>query len=275
MFLCSSCIFESENLLGKDIRLFKKTPVWSLAKAVEKENLEQIRYLVKEKNVPIDFQETCFGNTVLLWATYHGKVKSIEVLLKLGANPNTQDYYNGDNAIMIASGASFYDETNRCNSTLLRLMLKHGGDVNSVQQSGELAEKGSAATPLTKASSVCLEKVKLLVEAGADINYVDSSGGGNPLGISLVQEKSDIARYLLIEKRADYHNAEKVIFIDGKDTMRVVYLLRHWLFPLDSEEYKIKMEIVDYMLQQGEDYWAEPIPQDYLKKYPKEYLEKY
>jgi hypothetical protein len=274
LFLYSGCFYKSENLLGGDIRLFKKTPIWTLAKAVEKEDIEKINYLIQEKNVPINFQETRFGNTVLLWATYHGKVQSVETLLELGADPNVQDYYNGDNAIMIASDASFYDETNWCNSTLLRMMLKYGGDVNSAQQSGELAEKGSAATPLTKASSVCLEKVKLLVDAGADINYVGINGGGNPLGEALILGKVDIARYLLIEKKADYHMAEKLENIQNRP-MTVVYYLRFWVFSLDSEEYKIKMEIVNYMLQQGEDYWAEPIPRDYLKKYPKEYLEKY
>lgn len=103
-----------------------------------------------------------------------------------------------------------------------------------------------AETPLTKASSVCLEKVKLLVDAGADIDYVNENGVQNPLARSLFWKKPDIVKYLLFEKKANYHNAERWIRPEG-DTIKVLSYLRKWTFPLDSEDYKIKMEIVEYM----------------------------
>ena len=269
-----SNIYQPEEMLGKDIRLFRNTPVWKLAKAVDKEDVEKINYLVKNKNVPIDFQEARFGQTLLIWATYCGREKSVEALLKLGADPNLQDHYDGDNAMLIASGSSFYSE-NWCRSNLLRMILQYGGDPNSqtFRIQNEREDYGGK-TPLTKASGVCLEKVKLLVDAGADIDYISENSSNNPLRGALLRKKVDIVKYLLIEKKANYHNAETSITIQG-DTITVLKRLRDWTFPLDSEEYKIKMEIVEYMKEQGEDYWSYPIPKDIQKRYPQEYLDKY
>ena len=82
-----------------------------------------------------------------------------------------------------------------------------------------------------------------------------------------------ITRYLLIEKNADF-NKTFVVTIQG-DTTSFAGLLRYWSFDLNSEDYKIKMEIVNYLKEQGQDYWKTKIPKHYYNKYPKEYLEKY
>jgi len=270
-----SNIYQPENMLGRDIRLFRNTPVWELAKAVDKEDVEKINRLVKSKDVPVDFREPRFGQSLLIWATDCGREKSVEALLKLGADANLQDHYHGDNAIIIASGSSFYSE-DWCRSNLLRMILQYGGDPNSKTplRLNESGGRSGEETPLTKASSVCLEKVKLLVDAGANIDYVSENGVENPLAMSLSWKKIDIVRYLLIEKGADYRNAEKWITSQG-DTITVSKRLRDWTFPLDSEEYKIKMEIVEYLKEQGEDYRSSPIPKNIQKHYPQEYLDKY
>ena len=268
-------IYQPKEMLGKDIRLFRNTPVWKLAKAVDDEDLEKINHLVKNKGVPIDFQEPRFGQSLLIWATSCGREKSVEALLKLGADPNLQDHYDGVNAIITASGFSYYAK-DWCESNILRMLLQYGGNPNAVSslKYNENGGRYGSKTPLTEASGVCLEKVKLLVEAGANIDYVNETGIQNPLARSLLRKKTDIAKYLLIEKKANYHNAEKWITSQG-DTITVLNYLRDWTFPLDSEEYKIKMEIVEYMKEQGEDYWSYPIPKDIQKRHPQEYLDQY
>ena len=51
-----------------------------------------------------------------------------------------------------------------------------------------------------------------------------------------------------------------------------VNLLRNWwIYPLDSEEYKIKMEIVKEFERQGVDYSATPIPDWVLEKIKRQY----
>ena len=261
-------------MLGNDIRLFRSTPVWELAKAVNKENIKKINHLIKNKGVPIDFHEPRFDQTLLIWATRVGKEKAVEALLELGADPNLQDHH-GNNAIIIASDFSYYSD-DCCRTHLLKLMLKYGGDPNSVNFI-KLNKKGGefgGHTPLTRASGACLEKVKLLVDAGADINFVNEYGGGNPLREALVMQRANIVRYLLIEKKADFRKEEKVTTIYG-DIIRIVFSLRGWTFPLDSEDYKIKMEIVEYLKEQGVDYRSSPIPTDIRMRFPQEYLDRY
>ena len=42
--------------------------------------------------------------------------------------------------------------------------------------------------------------------------------------------------------------------------------LRYWVYPLGSEEYKLKMEIVDEFARQGVDYWSTEIPCRFIIK---------
>jgi len=65
--LCTSCtnrdtIADKSKLLGNDYRLFQQTPAWELAKAVEDENLEWIKKIVKEDSVDINFKEAKYGS---------------------------------------------------------------------------------------------------------------------------------------------------------------------------------------------------------------------
>jgi ankyrin repeat protein len=275
LFYYCSNIYQPEKMLGRDIRLFRNTPVWELAKAVNKEDVKKINHLIRNKSVPIDFQEPRFGRTLLIWATHVGREKSVEALLKLGADPNLPDHYRGDNAVMIASDFNYYSD-DRCRTTLLKLILEYGGGPNFATfiRRDKTGWRAGGETPLTIASTACLEKVKLLVDAGADINYVNEYGGGNPLKEALLMHKTDIVKYLLIEKKADYRNAEKITNIHG-DTITISFQLRLWKFPLNSEDYKIKMEIVEYLKEQGVDYRSSPIPESVLERYPQEYLDKY
>ena len=259
-------IYQPKNMLGKDIRLFRNTPVWKLAQAVDKENVDKIRLLVKNKNMPIDFQEPRFGHTLLIWATRVGKEKSVETLLELGADPNLQNHYDGDNAIIEASDFAHYSK-DWCNTNILKMILKYGGDPNSVSvvKVNDGINKGiyGGKTPLMNASSNCLKKVKILVDAGAEINYINEYGY-SALKTAFVQQKADIVKYLLIEKKADFHN------VDG-----ILHSLRCWEFSLDSEDYIVKMEIVEYLKEQGIDYRSYPIPKDNYERFSQEYLDKY
>lgn len=62
--------------------------------------------------------------------------------------------------------------------------------------------------------------------------------------------------------------------IDGTP-LYILYYLREMVFPLDSNEYKIKMEVVNYLKTKGLDYSKEPIPDLYKEQYDKSYLGKY
>ena len=91
--MLASCIdreapVDKSKLLGYDFRLFQGTIAWNLAKAVEDEAINEIRYEVLSKKIPIDYKEDRFGGTLLMLAVLNNKKESVKALLELGANPN-------------------------------------------------------------------------------------------------------------------------------------------------------------------------------------------
>lgn len=265
IFACVSiigCNQEKEKLSGLDIRLFKDGPAWELAKAVQSEDTIKIKKIISEHTVSVDYQEPKFGETLLLWAVWANHYKSSKVLLECGADPNLQDNSNGNSAFIYAADKF---ET----STYLKLLLAYKGDVNAVTKNDST---NILCTPLITAAYHRLESVKLLIDAGADINYT-AKNFKCALGSAFTFKKVDIVSYLLIDKKADYKRSFGKT-IDGKDII-ITDMLRHWVFPLNSDSYRKKMEIVAYLKKQGVDYTKAPIPEHYLKNYPKEFLDKY
>lgn len=285
MVLFMSCrdrdtLIDKSTLLGNDYRLFQATPVWNLAKAVQDENIEEIKRIVRDEKVNIDYQDERFGNTLLMLTIYNQQYKSCETLLDLGASPNKHDNYDGSSAIIDAAGIN---ETSDDNTKFLKILLKHGGNPNAIEVGERREGNTSRNTPLIMACGSPnkivspIEKVKILVDSGADINYKNEFGT-TALKMAYVQEHFDVVLYLL-EKGADYNiplfnRNDKDVFIWDE--------LRDVLFPLASKEHQQKMAIVEFLKQKGIDYRKLPIP-DYVvteakETYPKnwkEYLGKY
>ena len=289
-FLFMSCgnrdeIVDKGKLLGNDYRLFQETPAWNLAKAVEDENIEEIKRIVQGTAVDVDYQEERFGQTLLMLTVGNQHYNSCKTLLELGANPNKHDVYNGSSAMIDASNIENYKGDN---TTFLKLLLKHGGNPND-EEVGERREGNTTRnTPLLVACSDVnqfvspIEKVKLLVESGANINYRNEYNHF-ALREALIHEHYDVALYLL-NNEADYSLMffDRAKFTKGGKKVYITGVLREDLLPLDSDKYKQKMEIVAFLKEKGIDYRAMPIP-DYVKKEAKEtygkgwkgYLDKY
>lgn len=282
VLLLVSCNRETKvdktKLLGKDYRLFQDTPAWGLAKAVEDNDVEKIKEEVIDNKVDINYQESRFGKSLLMLAIINNQYKTAEELLKLGANPNLKDFYRGSNAMIDAA----YIE----DSKYLKLLLKYGGSADSLEtapgKEGDRARSTALNNAISYVDKYSLERVKLLVNAGADINY--SNNGPEvftnlPLSDALAQNNMDALLYLL-EKGADYNkimytmaDGHKVYILEG---------LRKVIVDLNSEQYKAKIKAIQFLKNKGLDYKKEPIP-DYIeneikKKYPEnwqEYLSKY
>ncbi len=179
-------------------------------------------------------------------------------LLENGANPNWQNA-KGETA-MIEGCYKF--ET----SKYVNLAIEYGADVNLVSN----IENDFNATPLLAAAAVRFETVKLLVEKGADVNYMNEKY--SPLYKALaIGNNPQIVKYLLIDRGASLKRTTS----DSLMNISIEKGLKTWTFPLDSDEYKIKMEIVDFIEKKGYDYRNAPIPKHYYDNYSKEYLEKY
>ncbi len=269
-----------------DYRRFYGTEAEKLAKAVRDGDVKSIREEVLVHHVPVDIREEEYGTTLLMMATFYNNLESAKCLLELGADPNLcNDTTNsrGVNSVFIACQ---YDTPT---TEMLRMLLEYGGDPDS-QAKGVTYNNFRELIPirdfaLQAASRHSLEKVKILLRAGADINKSSTEPDETAILYAGIHKQMDIMLYLL-QNGADY----KITFRQYKsirDTTNykeynILDLLRKSTFPLDSKKHKQKMEVVKFLKKRGWDYQKSPIP-DYIierakKEYPdcwQEYLENY
>jgi len=258
-------------LSGRDVRIYGNSPVWEAALAIRDNDTVRLKNLLEgAPDSILNYREKRFGQSLLNWSVYRDNYGSARILAELGADPNLK---GNDSASAFINAADKYET-----SDYLRLLLKFGGDVNSV---ADINKPQRLRTPLIAAAFNRLESVKLLVGAGANANYIHRTKRGKR-GFENIQSalisafdggRIEIVRYLLIEVGVDF-NYQFETTINGKP-LYILFFLREMVFPLDSEEYRNKMEVVQYLKTKGLDYWSEPVPELYLKQYDKVYLEKY
>lgn len=268
-----------------DVGIFKDTPVWELALAVQGQITSRIIKIVEENPLLINYKEPKYGSTLLLWAVGMEKYKSADALLKCGADPNISTY-EGKTPLFIAAGFSWVDRVAKKDPKYVKLLLRYGADPNKYYTGipGEKTFIEVGTSPLMESIGCGIEKTKALVEAGADINYKTESGLTAAITALNMQGYFEYAHYLIVEKKANVTEPFCIYlplkFIDPALLTKLFYpvdLLRDWVFDLDSKEYKIKMEVVDEFARQGVNYWSTKIPESKLeqikKLYPNNWVE--
>lgn len=226
------------NYLGDDIRLWKETEAWELARCVSKNNFAKAEKILAKGQIDVDFREPRFGETLLFWAILNENIDAVRFLINHGANPNAHDTYNGESPIAIASDYFI-------RSDILAYLLAHGGNPNDyVKEDEELSHGPSNETPLTRAAFTSLEKTKMLVKAGADVNF-SVEPGYTPL-ISAERKMSlEVAEYLLFECKADYKKSY-VVTIDTGDTLYLKDLIQNRRLITADDSISTK-RIMDYI----------------------------
>ena len=183
-------------LPNNDFRLFQGTPAWDLAKAVEDEDEEVICKILEENPQLVDYQSPRYGVSLLHLAVAHHNIKSIECLLKAGANVNVRDKEYGETPLNMACYAGFSkDESIK----IIKYLIRNGAEINVAEVTD------STDMPFSPLMSSCfdgfMEAVILLIDNGADVNYI-MNGEYTALGESLMVNHYKIAYYLLL------HNAD-------------------------------------------------------------------
>lgn len=275
---------DKSDLIGSDYRLFQNTPAWDLAKAVRDEDEKKINGIIKEDSTLINYQDPKFGNTLLMLTIMNQQIKSFKVLLANMADISIHNTNEGTSALIEACSFKQY------NTKFAEILLQNGANVNDVQT--DKTEPDKVKTALMQAAQTGkLDLVVLLVNNGADVNY-QNEYGHTALSQSVMGHSYKVSYYLL-QNGADY---KRPIFYrpdysipselqDPNDKGKPMYLvdvLREDFFEFDTDEYRFKMKIVDFLKSKGIDYRATPIP-DYIKekaqeKYPnswQKYLDKY
>lgn len=217
-FLEGGSFFPKRILTGRDIELWKDTPAWELAKAVQKNDTSKVNHILEQDGISIDYREPKFGQSLLAWAVSNNKADIVLFLLKKGADPNLHCHYDGESPIILASDYLDIDS----NPAILDFLLKYGGNPNDYVTSDEyVTYEHSEQTPLTAASRSSLQKVKLLLEAGANIEFA-TKDGETPLYYATLGNRFDIIKYLL-DNGANYRKVYTVIM--NGDTLRFLDLL--------------------------------------------------
>lgn len=244
-------IIDQRLLPNNDFRLFQETPAWDLAKAVEDEDEEGICRILKENPQLANYQTPRYGVSLLHLAVAHNKMKSIECLLKAGANVNIRDKEYGETPLNLACYNGYSKDKS---IKIIKYLIRNGAEINVAEVTD------STDMPSSPLMSACfdgfMEAVILLIDNGADVNYI-MNGEYTALGESLMVNHYKIAYYLLLHN-ADFTFPTMHIKDYGKEgkskTTRNVYIKEmmekekiHYLTPEREYYYKI----VDFLKGKG------------------------
>tara|TARA_Y100001933_G_scaffold68806_2_gene69785 strand:- start:1493 stop:2395 length:903 start_codon:yes stop_codon:yes gene_type:complete len=288
----SSCSYESGvdkdgDYLRTNINIYKDTPAWELAEAVNSQNVKKISEICKSNPELINYQDQNYGVTLLLWSVGMEKYNSAEALLIAGADPNIPSKLFkrtwGTTPLFTASGYSWIDNVFKKDAKYVKLLLSYGADPNWKFTDDNpnmkcITETGT--TPLIESIGCGLEKTKALVEAGADIEAKTESGNravfrALQTANSSLASEALYAHYLIVEMKADITEPKGSRFTFREEFQDLEFYpvtnLRDWICDLESKSHKIKMEIVEEFKRQGVDYWSTPISNKKLDQIKKLY----
>jgi len=266
VLISTSCsVFKKEPLGATDLKLFKKTEVWEAAKALYNNDYETATSFFDEYPELIDCQEKMYYQTLLLWAVKNDMVQTVAFLLDLEADPDLKDN-NGLYPVIVA--ANYKD------SYLLKLLIKHNADAKVIGKPKGFDGYQKLRTTLIAASSVSVANIEIVLEAGADLDHTETKFGiQNAVITAFGAKRIDLVRYLIIEKKI---NLDNIQYVDRSgDSTDVRTELRKLVYPLDSEEYKIKMEIVNYLIARKINYWDSPVPRNLYHNFSPKFLKQY
>ena len=226
---------------GYSFDLFKNTPNWHLAQAVEKEDSNRIKRIIKGEAIDINFQEPKFGSTLLKLAVGTDKLISTKILLEEGANLNIRDY---ENYTPILEATKFID-LKKNSLEILKLLIKYGANVNDTL----IQMKGSDTTyfymPLMGAVEN-LDCAKLLLENGANM-YVKHKSFYSIWYVMLTNDLNEtifFAQYLIRDKKMKIPNP--ITYINDKP-FDIYRLIKIENFRGDNKKEKARQDILDYL----------------------------
>ncbi|MCW8091132.1 ankyrin repeat domain-containing protein [Alteromonas sp. ASW11-130] len=222
---CHLKTVERSNLKPKDF--FSDKEILEFAKYVSKENVEKIDTLAS-RGIDVNAVRKD-GMTLLFYALSKKNKKAFSKLLKRGASPNMQ-IKNGDSVMNVAAvlDDNFY----------LKEALKHGGNPNVINSKSQLK-----VTPIFDAIyNDKLSNVKVLVEAGADLEY-ENYKKHTPLLLSASINNWEITYYLLLQG-ANYKQMS--VWNTG-----LVFLLENNNIGRDAEMFPWREKVVEFIREKG------------------------
>jgi ankyrin repeat protein len=131
------------------------------------------------------------------------KTETVDALLKLGADPNQKKFNNTDTPFF---NAVEFTDNQTCNLNKVKLLLDYGANVNDVfidiRDLGGNKQNIQLTALMIACREGCLNLVKLLIAKGANINQYTYYEGYGAITVALAQENIEIAKYLIVDKKA-------------------------------------------------------------------------
>ena len=182
----------------KPKQYFDKPLQRSFASAVKSEDLDMIKELIA-KGADVNAQGA-EGMRPLFLAATRQKLESFELLLRNGADPNVT-------AERVAQIQLYEDSpmTRKLplmellvaidDSRYLRLALEHGGDPNTKAQFGGMLKGLTVLFAAIREGYI--QNVEVLVNGGADVNFLNPPSSHSPLTESANRSRYDITKLLI------------------------------------------------------------------------------
>ncbi len=288
-----------------DIRIYKGTPVWALAKALYLEDIDEAQSIINENPHFIRYTDPKYDISLAQYLVKKGKLESIILLVEHGLDPNTiVDDWKGDISLFTYfvslmdleldqnfDSLTKFSTKYKTKEEYLEILIAHSADPNFTSINEPYGGHIEYRTPLKEAIYKNeLSVVKVLVENGADINYKDEFGIS---AIVVALRWADVSRkdidtgildYLVFEKNGDLSGSSSYTVSERENEVynENVQILRSWIVDLDSNGYQIKQRYIEKFKEFGQDYSKTPIEEYHLrdikKRYPdnwEEYIERY
>jgi len=166
----------------------------------------------------------------------------VQALLEMKADVNIRDF-DGNDAINEASQYFLHREHSY---EILKLLIDHGADVNSVKKSVNNVDSNNLSVPLNGAIEN-LQISKLLLDHGANPNV--KKGDSYTVWMSLLSDFSKdqiyVVHYIIVEKKMPIPNP---IFVGAnKKQITIFDFLSSHDFPKDAKKLKAKQDILEYL----------------------------
>lgn len=222
--ILTGCTTTPSRLTGGDIRLWRNTPVWTLAKAVKRGDTVSVKRILAEGTVSINYREPTYGESLLHWAIWHNKADMVKFLLDQGADVNLRDYWSSESPILLS--CKYPD----ISAEIVHILLEYGADPNDLPCENDSVFEGrmrTLNTPILEASQDDLEKTKILIEAGADPYYCWEPED-NALVQAATQNHFEIVEYLLVDCGMDPNKSFSITIHGDTLTLRNILGLTPW-----------------------------------------------
>ena len=164
----------------------------ALFNVIEKGDVETVRLLV-EAGADVNAAEGFGGNTPLHEAVENGNAEIVQILVDAGADIEAEGFMGRTPLGLAAEEGA---------TEILQILLGQGADNGTPEGEDKQSPAIGSEALFTAIKKGDVETVRLLVEAGADVNAAEGFGGNTPLHEAVEEGNAEIVQ-ILVDAGAD------------------------------------------------------------------------